>query len=162
MFETKASDHPLFDSDGPLCRRPGRTHSGQPRTKQFFDWGQANWLVEPQGFGANRLIVGEVTYYPNRGEPEHLHFSEEQVIYVITGRGFQIVNGQKTPMKKGETFFLKPHITHAITNDSEEDLTILCIYGPSRRGPLWPATRANTGSANGPSRWPWPRASIWK
>jgi len=133
MTEEKFRDFPFFGSHGPLCRRPGRTHSGQPRTMQFFDWGQANWLVEPQDLGANSLFVGQVTYYPNRGEPEHLHFGEEQVIYIISGRGFHIVNGHKSPLRQGETIYLQPHITHAITNDSDEDMSVLCIYGPSRR-----------------------------
>lgn len=117
---------PAFD--GPLPMRSGRILSGQPRTKQFFDWGNVNWLVEPAGPAAESVSVGEITFYPNRGEPEHSHYGEAQVLHVISGQGIQTVNGQAASLKIGDTFYLPPYCSHSLTNTSSEDLVLLGVY----------------------------------
>lgn len=120
------------DSSGPLPMRSGRILSGQPRTKQFFDWGNVNWLVEPVGPAVESISVGEITFYPNCGEPEHSHYGEEQVLHVISGQGIHEVNGQVASLKTGDTVYLPPYCSHSLTNTSKEDLVLLGVYSHHR------------------------------
>lgn len=112
--------------------------ASQPRTRQYFDWGHVNWLVEPKDSEGGRISVGEVTFYPLCGEPEHSHFGEEQVLYVLSGNGAQSVNGETTSLRQGDTAHIPPYSTHTLSNSSEtEDLKMLVFYSTARfRPPL--------------------------
>lgn len=112
--------------------RSGRIPSGQPINRQHFEWGYVNWLIEPDKQVDDRMSSGEVVIYPHCGEPEHTHFAEEQMIYVIAGRGIQTIDGQSTLMSMGDSFYLQPNCRHSLTNNFNEDLRLLCIYNHRR------------------------------
>lgn len=135
------NDHlksPPHAAAGPLSMRQGRTLAGLPRTRQYFDWGHVSWLVEPKDNEGGRISVGEVTFYPLCGEPDHSHFGEEQVLYVLSGSGVQSINGETTSLRQGDTAHIPPYSTHALSNSSEtEDLKMLAFYSTARfRPPL--------------------------
>jgi quercetin dioxygenase-like cupin family protein/ligand-binding sensor protein len=87
-----------------------------------------HWLVEPGGPSPKGISVGEITFHPHCGEPEHAHHSEEHVLYVISGQGAHTVNGRHSPLRKGDMIYMPPYCTHAMTNTGTEDLLLLCIY----------------------------------
>jgi mannose-6-phosphate isomerase-like protein (cupin superfamily) len=64
-------------------------------------------------------------------DPQQPH-TEDEVYYVISGRGQIHVEGEDRPVQAGSVVFVKTadeHRFHTIT----EDLTILVIFAPARR-----------------------------
>lgn len=101
-------------------------------TDQDFDWGHVHWLVEPDSQSAGRVCVGQITFLPRQGEPEHSHFGEEQVLYVISGAGQHVVNGRLLPLKPGDTVYIPPYSHHMLINTSDEEpLKLLGVYIPA-------------------------------
>lgn len=96
--------------------------------QQKFPWGEAIWLTEPDERTMSRVTAGLITFYPFSSQPEHSHRREEQVLYIVSGRGEQIVDGVRYPITSGSYFHIRPHSRHVVVNNSAEDLRVLVIY----------------------------------
>lgn len=119
-------------------------------SRQEFPWGAAVWLTEPDAETMSRVTVGFITFYPFCTQPEHSHRNEEQVLYVISGKGESVVDGEAFPLSPGSYLHIRPHARHVVVNSSPEDLCILVVYVYS---PLSP----RCGDVNDP---PWYRDFI--
>ena len=60
---------------------------------QLFDWGLVKWLSEPDVTNAKRFSFGVVFIQPGKGHMKHNHPGVEEIIYVISGEGEQMVAG---------------------------------------------------------------------
>ena len=58
---------------------------------QVFDWGRLNWLSEPGVTAAERFSAGVVRLEPGKGHERHNHPYSEEILYVISGKGLQMV-----------------------------------------------------------------------
>lgn len=96
--------------------------------QQKFPWGEAIWLTEPDERTMSRVTAGLITFYPFSSQPEHSHRREEQVLYVVSGHGEQVVDGVHYPITPGSYFHIRPHARHVVSNNSAEDLRVLVIY----------------------------------
>lgn len=57
---------------------------------QSFEWGQVEWIYEPDfNRSLNTMSIGITTIFPNRRQNKHMHYGNEQVIYVLSGRAFR-------------------------------------------------------------------------
>ena len=56
-----------------------------------FDWGVAKFLSEPAVTGAERFSFGMVVLAPGKGHERHNHPGSEEIIYVLSGEGQQMV-----------------------------------------------------------------------
>ena len=99
---------------------------------QLFEWGSILWFVEPDNLDVERMSAGLVTFYPNTMQEEHLHFGDEQVIYVVSGNGVQIIDGQTFTLKPGDIRHMSPYTRHKVFNDSAQELKLLIVYTPSK------------------------------
>lgn len=101
---------------------------GSSFSHQKFPWGEAVWLTEPDERIMSRVTAGLITFYPFSSQPDHSHRSEEQVLYVLSGQGEQMVEGIRYQITAGSYFHIRPHSHHVVYNNSSEDLRILVIY----------------------------------
>ncbi len=58
---------------------------------QIFDWGRLSWLSEPNVTAAERFSAGVVLLEPGKGHERHNHPYSEEILYVIRGKGVQMV-----------------------------------------------------------------------
>ena len=58
---------------------------------QVFDWGRLAWLSESRVTAAEHFSAGVVTVDPGQGHGLHNHPGREEIIYVLSGRGVQVV-----------------------------------------------------------------------
>lgn len=73
------------------------------------------------------------------GIPVHAHVWEDEVIYILSGRGAAIVGPgqQKVPVEKGTTLYIPMGSWHGLVNDSEtQRLTALFVTTPVKEGGL--------------------------
>ena len=99
---------------------------------QKFDWGEMIWLHEPSNFLTERLSAGLIKFRPNMSQGSHVHFGEEQILYVISGEGIHVVNGEKENISEGMLLHCPPYSEHEVINTGTGNLIFLIIYTPSK------------------------------
>src|SRR6266567_3127933 len=58
---------------------------------QVFDWGTIKWLSEPRVTGTERFTMGVVLLQPGKGHVRHNHPGTEEILYVVSGQGKQMI-----------------------------------------------------------------------
>lgn len=99
---------------------------------QKFEWGEVVWLHEPSGLLNERLSAGLVKFFPGKKQRHHIHFGEEQILYVIEGSGTHILNGKQDDILKGMMVHCPPYAEHEVVNTGSSDLVFIIIYTPSK------------------------------
>ncbi len=97
-----------------------------------FDWGEIHFLSEPAVTGANRFSFGIVELAPGKGHARHNHPGSEEVIYVVSGKGEQMVDDQP-PVKvgAGSSIYIPADVYHSTVNTGRETLKLIVVYSPA-------------------------------
>jgi oxalate decarboxylase/phosphoglucose isomerase-like protein (cupin superfamily) len=97
-----------------------------------FDWGTVKFLSEPEISGANNFSFGMVVLAPGKGHERHNHPGSEEVIFVMSGEGEQMIDDK--PVVKvgpGASIFIPADIYHSTVNIGWEPLRCLVVYSPA-------------------------------
>lgn len=102
---------------------------------QVFDWGAIKWLSEPRVTRAERFSAGVVMLEPGKGHTRHNHPGVEEILYVISGSGEQMIEHEdgrqeRRPVAAGTLIHIPPDVYHETINTSWEPLKLLAIYSP--------------------------------
>ena len=104
-----------------------------------FDWGSIKWLSEPKVTGTGRFTAGVVVLEPGKGHERHNHPGVEEILYVISGAGEQMVevsdgNGEtqeeRREVSAGTLIHIPPDVFHETMNTGWEPLKLMAIYAP--------------------------------
>ena len=71
-----------------------------------------------------------IYFLPAGGVDGQQPHSEDEVYYIISGRGMIMVDGEHRPVQPGSTVYVAKHIDHRF-HTIEEDLTILVFFAPA-------------------------------
>jgi oxalate decarboxylase/phosphoglucose isomerase-like protein (cupin superfamily) len=96
-----------------------------------FDWGIIKWLVSPDQNPGAQITFGEVVLLPGEGHTRHNHPTAEEILYVLSGTGEQMVD-DKPPfaVHPGDTIYVPTAVFHATINTGWAPLRLLAIYNP--------------------------------
>lgn len=102
---------------------------------QVFDWGMLKWMSEPRVTDADRFSAGIVILAPGKGHTRHNHPGVEEVLYVISGQGMQMVEddcGQPLgrTVTAGVLVHIPANVYHETINTGWEPLKLVAIYSP--------------------------------
>ena len=106
---------------------------------QRFGWGSIKWLSEPRNTGTDRFTAGVVILEPGKGHTRHNHPGVEEILYIISGEGEQMVeapdaSGAMQPVRRqvsaGMLVHIPPDVYHETINTSWEPLKLMAIYSP--------------------------------
>jgi oxalate decarboxylase/phosphoglucose isomerase-like protein (cupin superfamily) len=100
---------------------------------QVFDWGTIKWLSEPGVTNAECFSMGVVLLQPGKGHARHNHPGTEEVLYVVSGQGEQMIdiNGEKwDAVRAGDLVHIPPDVFHATINTGWEPLKLIAVYSP--------------------------------
>lgn len=120
-----------------MPRRGGSYVEPDQVETQVFDWGTIKWLSEPRVTGEDcRFTAGVVVLEPGKGHTRHNHPGVEEILYIVTGEGEQMVedeNGMpvRRPVRPGMLVHIPPDVYHETINSGWKALEILAIYCPS-------------------------------
>ena len=104
-----------------------------------FDWGSIKWLSEPKVTDTQRFTAGVVVLEPGKGHERHNHPGVEEILYVISGTGEQMVevsdgNGEtheeRREVSAGMLIHIPPDVFHETMNTGWEPLKLMAIYAP--------------------------------
>jgi quercetin dioxygenase-like cupin family protein len=99
---------------------------------RVFDWGTIKWLVTPHLDEGAGLTTGEVIIYPGQGHAPHRHPGEEEVIYVISGKGTQTVgtDAEAFDIQEGDAIYIPADTDHSTYNSTWSPLRLVVVYTP--------------------------------
>jgi len=101
---------------------------------QVFDWGRLSWLSEPRVTAAERFSAGVVRLEPGKGHDRHNHPGVEEILYVVSGKGRQVVDApqgrQEREVGPGVLIHIPPDVFHSTVNTGDQAMVLLAIYAP--------------------------------
>jgi oxalate decarboxylase/phosphoglucose isomerase-like protein (cupin superfamily) len=98
---------------------------------QTFDWGAIKWFVTPEVTEGAGVTFGEVVLQPGRGHDRHNHPESEEILYVLSGEGQQMLDdGEPFHVKPGDTIYVPTGVFHSTRNTGWEPMRLLAVYNP--------------------------------
>lgn len=101
-----------------------------------FDWGRLSLTVAPEVNGAKTFSGGVVDLPPGQGHTRHNHPGSEEIIFVISGTGQQMVETPDgTPdvrdVGPGCTVFVPESRFHSTLNTGSAPMQLFVVYSPA-------------------------------
>lgn len=101
-----------------------------------FDWGRLALTCAPEVNGAAQFSAGVVFVPPGQGHSRHNHPGAEEIIFILKGRGEQMIedengNPQTREVGPGCTVFIPESRFHATRNIGSEAMEIFVVYSPT-------------------------------
>jgi oxalate decarboxylase/phosphoglucose isomerase-like protein (cupin superfamily) len=98
---------------------------------QTFDWGAIKWFVTPELTEGAGITFGEVVLQPGRGHDRHNHPESEEILYVLSGEGEQVLDDREPfEVKPGDTIYVPTGVFHSTKNTGWEPMRLLALYNP--------------------------------
>ena len=106
--------------------------SNQDVDRLEFDWGKIHFLCEPAVTGAVRFSFGIVELTAGKGHARHNHPGSEEIIYVISGEGEQMVD-DRPPVKvgPGASIYIPADVYHSTLNTGTQTMRLAVVYSPA-------------------------------
>ncbi|WP_332693245.1 cupin domain-containing protein [Bosea sp. (in: a-proteobacteria)] len=79
---------------------------------------------------SNRFAMGTQTVAPRSFIREHTHDRNEEIIFVVRGRGIARMDGVDHPLEEGSCVFIGHDRKHHFLNPHDEPLTFLWLFMP--------------------------------
>lgn len=101
-----------------------------------FDWGRLSLTVGPEVNGATRFSGGVVDLPSGEGHARHNHPGAEEIIFVISGHGQQMVEDEEgnpitADVGPGCTIYIPESRFHATKNTGNGPMQLFVIYSPA-------------------------------
>lgn len=99
---------------------------------QHFDWGRIEWMYEPEYGNSNSVMhIGIITIFPGKRQTRHVHYGDEQFLYVLSGQGEQWIDNAINTIEPGASFHIEAGSAHETINTGEEPIIELLISIPA-------------------------------
>ena len=96
-----------------------------------FDWGAIKWFVTPDSTPGAGMTFGEVVLLPGQGHSRHNHPESEEILYVLSGEGEQMISdGEPFRVRAGDTIYVPTGAFHSTLNTGWQTMRLLAIYNP--------------------------------
>lgn len=86
-------------------------------------------LISEERLGSEKVMVGQTIYPPGSTHEHHLHPDAEEVVIVVSGRGWHRVGSEFYDIGPGDIVFIPANAPHSAGSDPEEPMVILWILG---------------------------------
>jgi oxalate decarboxylase/phosphoglucose isomerase-like protein (cupin superfamily) len=97
-----------------------------------FDWGLIKPLVATENTDAIAMSLMHVVLLPGKGHERHNHPDSDEILYILSGRGEQMVDDSQTfPVGPGQAVFIPEGAFHSTVNTGWEPLVLLAVYAPA-------------------------------
>lgn len=106
-----------------LSRIEGRTYPARRRTQNLAGG------VSP--IQATHFSIGYVTLEPDGGQVPWHNQEQEEVYFVLDGRGEMCLGEERRELTAGQMVYIPPRVFHQLTNIGETPLHMMYCYGPA-------------------------------
>jgi quercetin dioxygenase-like cupin family protein len=87
-------------------------------------------LIGPENGYCKNMIFGVVSFPPRSDPGTHVHKGEEEIIYVLSGRGETKVEGKVYALEPGVAVFTEPGVEHGVKTLGDEPLVLISVFSP--------------------------------
>jgi mannose-6-phosphate isomerase-like protein (cupin superfamily) len=91
------------------------------------DW---YYLLGPANSQARHLAFGLAEFPAGTLAAPHTHITEEEIIYILSGRGAILSAEKEARLEPGAAVFIPPGLEHQIRADGEEPLKLVTPFSP--------------------------------
>lgn len=106
-----------------LDETEGRAYPARRRTK--------NLVGGASPIQCEHFSMGSVVLEPQGGQvPWHNH-EQEEIYFILTGRGEMCLDQERQEVRGGEAVFIPSFAFHQLTNVGDEPLEMVYCYGPA-------------------------------
>lgn len=101
------------------------------RATMTFEWGSVKWYIQPDTVDGATLSFGEVVLNPGKGHDRHKHDTAEEVLYVLSGTGTQMLDDEEpVPVHPGQVIYVPQGMWHATLNTGWYPMRLIALYNP--------------------------------
>lgn len=98
---------------------------------QYFDWGRIEWMYEPEYGTTNIMHIGIINIYPGKRQTKHVHYGDEQFLYVFSGKGEQFIDDVVNAIEPMASYHIEAGSIHETINTGDEPIVELLISIPA-------------------------------
>lgn len=92
---------------------------------------QLRWVVSKDTLKANHCSACVIRIAPGeRVRPAHSHPNGEEVVYIVSGSGRALVDGEVTAIRAGTTVLFPQGKIHMLHNTGGEEMKVVCFFAP--------------------------------
>lgn len=99
--------------------------SGRRTDLEGGSWVQE--LITSNLAGSRKCMLGYSTFKPKTKTKKLIH-TEEELCFVIAGRGKLALNEGYVNFEAGEALYIPPNTPHAVVNDGEDDVIMVYVF----------------------------------
>ncbi len=107
----------IHENDVPETEQPGR----------FM-----RWIVNEDSLPAKNLSVCVIRVLPGETvRPAHSHPNSEELIYIMSGSGKVMIEGEIGDVKTGSAILFEQGKVHMLKNTSGVEMKVICFFAPA-------------------------------
>lgn len=106
---------PVKKSEARVLELPGRTWS---------------LLLGPDNSPARNMTLGYSTFPPGSAPEGHVHLDEEEIVYIVSGRGTLSTPDHSVDLEPGVAVFIPVGIHHSTAAASDGPLEMVTVFSP--------------------------------
>jgi len=91
------------------------------------DW---YYLLGPMNSRARNLAFGVAEFPAGTLAAVHTHTTEEEIIYILSGRGAILAGPKEVALKPGVAVYIPPGLAHQMRADAGEPLRLVTLFSP--------------------------------
>lgn len=89
------------------------------------------WLFHPEGGSARNCSMNVVIIAPGQTvSPAHEHPNSEEIIYVVSGSGEVLIDGEVGTIATGTAVLFPQGSVHMVRNSGSDPLKLACFFAP--------------------------------
>jgi len=97
-----------------------------------FAWGVIRMLSEENVTGAQSFSFGYVELAEGKGHVRHNHPTADEIIYVISGEGDQMLDDKETVrVRAGDCIWIPKGVYHSTVNQGDGPMQLIVVYAPA-------------------------------
>jgi mannose-6-phosphate isomerase-like protein (cupin superfamily) len=112
--------------------RTGRLEAVRSQEAAVYPLPGRDWLhcIGPETTAAKNLTVGLSIFPAGSAPPGHVHETQEEVVYVLSGRGRLVAEEATVELEPGTCVYVPVGVHHATVSHGPEPLRLLCAFSP--------------------------------
>ncbi len=89
------------------------------------------WLANKDSLPAKNLSVCVIRVMPGETvRPAHSHPNSEELIYIITGSGKVMIEGEVGEVRAGSAILFEQGKVHMLRNTGDVEMKVICFFAP--------------------------------
>ncbi len=99
---------------------------------QEYAWGTIEWLTDQTRSTSDAVDLGITTIFPKHAQQKHIHYGDEQWLYILSGCGRSVINQVESELAPGDAIHIPAGAVHETQNTGEVPLVEILISYPKQ------------------------------